>query len=78
MSRKNNKLQPRPDGKLFAMICARYSSEKQRRDNVALQRRAKLEGKMEVAKNLLQMNMSVNDIINATELTQKEIEGLSS
>ena len=34
MSRKNNKPQPRPDGKLFATIYARYSSDGQREESI--------------------------------------------
>jgi len=50
--------------------------EKQRRDSTALQRKANKAGKKEVAKNLLKMNMSIQDIIKATGLTQKEVEGM--
>jgi len=57
--------------------------EKQRRDNAAFQRRARMEGREEgrqegifgVAKKMLEMNMSVEDIIKATGLTIEEIKG---
>jgi len=50
--------------------------EKQRRDNMARENQAKKEGISEVARNLLEMNMSVSDIAKATGFTAKEIENL--
>jgi predicted transposase/invertase (TIGR01784 family) len=61
--------------------------EKQRRDNMAFQRRARMEGIQEgiqkgrqegifgVAKKMLEMNMPVEDIARATGLTIEEIKG---
>lgn len=58
--------------------------EKQRRDNASKERKARLEGRLEgiqeaafyVAKNLLKMNMPVEDVATATGLSVEEIEGL--
>jgi len=68
------------------------AQEKQRRDNYALQRKAMLEGrqagrqegrqegkqeeKVAIAKKMSQLKMSVDDIINATGLTKREVEEL--
>ena len=38
--------------------------------------KGKAEGKLEIARNLKQMNLSVQDIIKATGLTTEEIEAL--
>lgn len=62
--------------------------EKQRRDNMAMERRARMEGVQEgmqkgkqegmyeVVKNLLKMNMPVENIVGATGLTIEEIKKL--
>ena len=64
--------------------------EKQRRDNMALERRARMEGKQEgreegrkegkydIAKNLLKINMPVENIIEVTGLTTQEIKNLEN
>jgi len=40
-------------------------------------KKAKEEGKKEVARNALQMNMSVDDIIKLTGLTRKQVEEIT-
>ena len=42
------------------------------------EKRGIMEGIMEVAFNLLQKNMSIDDIISSTGLTRKQIQELSS
>ena len=54
--------------------------EKQRRDNMARERRARNEGRyeerIEIAKSMLMDNMPLDKIIQLTKLTREEIEGL--
>ena len=50
--------------------------EKERRDNMAMQRRARMEGIQDVAKKLLAMNMPIENIVGATGLTIEELENL--
>ena len=55
--------------------------EKQRRDNMAKERRARQEGEREgiikAARKMLSKKMSIDDIMDVTELPREEIEALS-
>jgi predicted transposase/invertase (TIGR01784 family) len=54
--------------------------EKQRKDNMALQRRARQEGKkekaFEIAKSLLELKTPISTITQVTGLTKKEVESM--
>ena len=55
--------------------------EKQRRDNMARERRARQEGEREGRikdeRKMLEKKMSIDDIMDITELSREEIEGLN-
>jgi predicted transposase/invertase (TIGR01784 family) len=52
--------------------------EKEQRDNRARERGARQDERVAIAKNALQMKMSVEDIIKLTGLTYDEVEGLQA
>ena len=51
---------------------------KEQRDNYARERGAEKKAILAVAKNALQMKMSIDDIIKLTGLTQEEIESIQT
>ena len=56
------------------MIKEQLNNEKEKLDNIL--KNKEYEKSIEIAKNLLSMNMSVDDITKATGLTKEEIENL--
>jgi hypothetical protein len=50
--------------------------EKERRDIASREKWARREGWLDVAKNLMKKNMSVNEIVDVTGLTHAEVVGL--
>jgi len=52
--------------------------DKARRDQAAQQRWAIKQREFELARNLLKMNMPMDDIVRLTNLTVEEIEGLDN
>ena len=54
------------------------SRQKMEWDNQAREREARNEERFIIAKNVLQMKMSIDDIIKLTGLTREEIEALAN
>jgi predicted transposase/invertase (TIGR01784 family) len=72
--REEGKIEGREEGKIEGREEGREEGKIEGREEGKIEGRE--EGKIEVAKNLLSMNMTVDQVVSATGLSREEVEGL--